>query len=135
MRFKSFYPLMSLMSLWFVLFARTPVHAEKTTYSIQAGTFKEFGYAKNEVDKLTKAGLHVFYRHEDRANREEWFRVYVGKYSSRGEPLREARRLKQHRLITNYAIKILNESEESVSKPFIAKTDYDALCSPRTVSL
>lgn len=78
---------------------------------------------KKEVDKLTKAGLHVFCRHEDRANREEWFRVYVGKYSSRGEALREARRLKQRRLIIDYAIKILNESEESASKPFIEKTD------------
>ncbi len=84
---------MSLMSLWLVLFAWTPVYAEKATYSILAGAFKELGYAKNEVDKLTKAGLHVFCRHEDRANQEEWFRIYVGKYSSRGKALREARRM------------------------------------------
>lgn len=131
MRFEYFF---ALLFLWIVLFAWTPSHADKTSYSIQVGAFKELRYAINEVNKLMPAGLHVFYRHEDTANRGEWFRVYVEKFSNRGEAVREAIRLKQRGLINDYTIKILNEAEERVSKPSVEKTESRLVIKKITLS-
>ena len=124
----------ALLFLWLVLFTWTPAHAEKTSYLIQVGAFKELRYAINEVNKLTRAGLHVFYRHENTANQGEWFRVYVEKFSNRGEAVREAIRLKQRGLINDYTIKIIKEEEERVSKPFVKKTESRLVINKITLS-
>ena len=94
----------------------TPTHADKTSYSIQVGAFKELRWAINEVNKLEEAGLHVFYRREDIGKGGGGYRVYVEKYAKREEAEREAKRLKQLRLINDFTIKIISEAEAHRSK-------------------
>jgi SPOR domain len=120
MRFESFIPL-SFLGLALMIWS--PAHADKTSYSIKVGAFKELRYAINEVNKFKQAGLNVFYRREDIEKGGSWYRVYVEKYPERGEAEREAKRLKQRRLIDDYTIIILSEAEERPSGTTWEKAD------------
>ena len=107
-RFESFIP---FAFLWLVLMIWSPAHADKKTYSIQVGAFRELRYALHEVIKLEGAGLHAFYRREGLEKGGVWYRVYVEKYPEREGAEREAKRLKQRRLINDFTIKIISETE------------------------
>ena len=113
MRFEPFIP---LLSLWLVLITWFPAQADKTSYSIQVGAYKELRYAINEVNKLERAGLHVFYRREGLDKGGVWYRVYVETFPEREKAEREAKRLKKRRLIHDFTIKMIIEKKEQPSE-------------------
>ena len=131
MRFE---PFIHLLSLWLVLFIWPPVHADQTSYSIQVGAYKELRYAIKEVDKLKGAGLRVFFRHEGLENGRPWYRVYVEKYPEREDAEREAKRLKKLRLINEFTIKMISETEARPPKAAGEKIDPKLVINGITLS-
>jgi hypothetical protein len=117
-----------------VLIIWSPAQADKASYSIQVGAYKELRWVTDEVNKLKGAGLHVFYRREDFDEQGGWYRLYIENYSEREEAEREAKRLKQRGLINDYTIKILYDAGDRPPRTSREKVDPKLVIKKITLS-
>ena len=77
----------------------------KGAYTIQVSSCKQQQSAVHEMDRLKKQGCDVFYRYERTKESTHWYRVYVGRYGSKEEALKEAEALKAKGSISEYRIR------------------------------
>ncbi|MFH1349441.1 MAG: SPOR domain-containing protein [Pseudomonadota bacterium] len=80
-------------------------------FSIQVGAFTDLQYALNEIDRFKRTGRDAFHNYETTKQKERYYRVYIGKYGSRVEAEKEARKFKKLGLISGYQIRALNLKE------------------------
>lgn len=99
--------MLHLSSTW-----RSARGAEKF-YSIQIAATKDLDTAMKTVDEMAKLGHNAFYREEEIKGKGRWYRVYVERYTSKGEAEKEAKALKGLGLISDYSIKALEGSEKT----------------------
>jgi hypothetical protein len=113
----------SVLCLCFVIDLSGPASAEPVVYCLQIGAYRERRYAEYELMKLKKIGKNAFYRHEKIKDRGMWYKVYIESFESKGEARKEAKRLKQQQIISNYLIKALDEKKEPVAAKKNVKAD------------
>lgn len=112
--------LIPLLCLWLLFNIPTSAYAGRIVFSIQIGAYRELRYASEEIDKLKKSGLDVFYRHEDAGKKGKLYRVYIEKYQDKKGAEKAAQELKQHRVIEDYIIKTIQDGE-AFSPPLVIK--------------
>jgi len=74
-------------------------------YSIQVGAYKSIRVAVNEVMKLRQAGYDAFWKRGPEGGRDKLYRVIVPGHVSFTETKREAQRLKERGLISDYFVR------------------------------
>lgn len=82
-------------------------------YSIQIAATRDLDTAVKTVDEMGKLGHNAFYREETIVGKGRWYRVYVERYTSKGEAEKEAKALKSLGLISDYSIKALQGQENA----------------------
>jgi hypothetical protein len=113
----------SVLCLCLVIDLSGPASAEPVAYCLQIGAYRERKHAEHELMKLKKIGKNAFYRHEKIKDRGMWYKVYIERFESKGEARKEAKRLKQQQIISNYLIKALDERKEPVAAKKNVKAD------------
>ena len=78
-------------------------YAEKRFYSIQVGAVKKLDDAVNMADGLKSRGHNPFYRYETVKGKGKWYRVYIERFGSKGDAEKEAKRLMERNLISDYS--------------------------------
>jgi cell division septation protein DedD len=81
--------------------------AEKTEqpyFSLHVGSFRELQNASAEEERLTSSGLDAFRKKVAIPGKGEWFRLYVGKHSTRDEALARGKELKAKGIIEDYVV-------------------------------
>ena len=81
--------------------------AQQSYYSIHVSSHKQQAKAVSEVNKLNARGLEAFYRHVDVQGKGKWYRIFVGKFTTKNEALQEVNRLKKMEVSKYFAIKQL----------------------------
>lgn len=71
--------------LFMALFISGILHAEPSFYSIQTSSNKYLKSAEAEVEKLKAEGFKSFYRYESIKDHGNWYKVYIGKYTTMEE--------------------------------------------------
>ncbi|MBW2030418.1 MAG: SPOR domain-containing protein [Deltaproteobacteria bacterium] len=74
-------------------------------YSIQVGAYESISVAVNEVMKLRQAGYDAFWKRGPEGGRDKLYRVIVVGHVSFAETKREAQRLKERGLISDYFVR------------------------------
>jgi len=90
--------------------ASFPAYAQDKFFSILISSNKNINSAVEDISRLKKLGHDAFYRDDSIKGKGKWYRVYVGKYESKGEAKEEAKRLKKAGLLSDYSIKALDET-------------------------
>ena len=88
-----------------VLCLSRPAWAEKRSYSLQIGAYRDIKGAQKVVSEMKKLGHHAFFQKETIKNKGRWFRVYIEKYPSKAEACKEGKVLKELGLISEYAVR------------------------------
>ncbi len=96
--------LMLLLNTW-----SSQAYADEMYYSIHLSSCKDINNAGREVLELKDAGYDAFYKYESVKGKGKWYRIYVGKYSSKNEAEKEAETLKKLNLISYFAIRTVSE--------------------------
>lgn len=79
-------------------------------FSIQIHAFRDHERAADSVKDLKKSGHEAFFRLEEVRGKEEWYRVYIGRFENRGEAVEAAKRLKDRGLIPgSFMVRSLRE--------------------------
>jgi len=112
---RLFIPLLFSSVLTFSSFLSS-AYAENRYYSIQLGAFKKLHRAENLINSLKAAGYSAIYSYKSVKDQGRWYRVYLGKYKSRGEAEKWAKELIDKRIISNYYIRALISEAQSPIK-------------------
>ena len=92
-----------------------PVSGETTaSYAIQVDVFKDLQNATKRTELLKEKGLDAFWKEETRHGESRRYIVYIGRYPSRDEARKEAKRLKQEGLLVDYWIKTLKPADPGI---------------------
>ena len=111
----------AILSIFFAPSLLYTAYAEKKFYSIQVAAFKKLDDAVNMADGLKSRGHNAFYRYETVKGKGKWYRVYLEKFGSKGDAQKEAKRLMEQNLISDYIIRMLVDEKKSVLKNAIEK--------------
>lgn len=114
--FNHFLRIIAISSIFLLPNLSSMVHAEKRYYSIQLGSFRELNNASSMVNDLKRLGHNAFYRYETVKGKGKLYRVYIERYRSRKEAVKEAKTLKKLELISDYAIKAIDEIAQDGSR-------------------
>ena len=83
-----------------------------SSYTIQVETFTEKQKAVNKTESLKKKGLDAFWKETRASGKAARYVVYIGTYESKDDAQKEARRLKQERVLADYSIQTLKTAEQ-----------------------
>ncbi|MBF0530046.1 MAG: SPOR domain-containing protein, partial [Deltaproteobacteria bacterium] len=89
------------------------VQAADRYYSIQVGAYKTAERANKEVNTFKNKGLESFSRREPAGDKGMWYRVYIGKFTSKNSAATKAAQLKSDGLISDFDIKAIGLAEVS----------------------
>jgi hypothetical protein len=108
-----------------------------SSYTIQAETFKERQKAVTRTEGLNKKGLDAFWKETRPSGKAARYVVYIGKYESREEAQKEARRLKQEGVLADYSVQTLKTADQrkppqEQKEPTPQKTESDLVISDVT---
>ncbi len=87
------------------------------SYGIQVGAYRDLDNAVAQVNYLKRLGYEAFYRYETVKDKGKWYRVYIGKYSTRKSAQEEARVLNDLELIDAYSIRLLRGEPSMAAAP------------------
>ena len=113
--------ILMILSMFFLPGLLYTAYAEKRFYSIQVGAVRKLDDAVNMIDSLKRGGHNVFYRYEKVKGKGEWYRVYIERFGSKEDAEKEAKRLMEQNLISDYIIRMLSDEKKSVLKNEIEK--------------
>lgn len=113
--------ILTILSIFFLPGLLYTAYAEKIFYSIQVGAVRKLDDAVNMADNLKSRGHNAFYRYETLKGKGKWHRVYIERFGSKGDAEKEAKRLMELNLISDYIIRMLNDEKKSVLKNEIEK--------------
>ena len=82
-----------------------PVYALNEVYALHVSSYKSAGNAEAAVADYRARGLPSFVRYENIPGKGMWHRVYLGRFSSRGEAAEQGRLLKSQGTIDYYSVK------------------------------
>jgi hypothetical protein len=91
------------------------VNAQKSEfYTIQTGAYMDFKSVESAMAELKANGMEAFYRFESVAEKGAcYYRIFVGKYSSKGEADHAALKLKGSEGISDAFVKLLSTLEDT----------------------
>ncbi|MBW2302188.1 MAG: SPOR domain-containing protein [Deltaproteobacteria bacterium] len=98
-------PAVVLVSALLLLLPARASYPEGKYFSIQVGAYHEEKGAKRMVADLRRLGHDAFYREETGRGGVKFYRVYIERFRSRREALREGRILKNLGLIADFTVK------------------------------
>jgi cell division septation protein DedD len=85
----------------------------KTFYSIRLASYQNKEAAVKRVNELKKLGHHAFMRTVNLGHKGTWHRVYIERYDTRAEAVKEARNFNHLELISEYGIDPIYEKSTS----------------------
>jgi len=97
-----------------------PVQA-KTLYSIRLGSYKDKAEAVKMLNELKKLGHNAFIKTVNLKDSGTWHRVYIERYNTRAEAVKEAKVFKKLELISEYGIDPIYEKENPEDKKPLTK--------------
>ena len=74
-------------------------------FFLQVGAMKERIHAEQMVENLQKAGYHARFSHESIKNTGPWYRIYIEGYGSRASAEKDAKKLLESGMISDYALR------------------------------
>lgn len=89
----------------------------KTFYSIRLGSYKDKAEAVKMLNELKKLGHNAFIKTVDLKGSGSWHRVYIERYNTRAEAVKEARIFKKLELIFEFGIDPIYEKDKTEEKP------------------
>lgn len=95
----------------------TGLLAAESGFGLQVAAYKTELSAKKEIDKWRKAGHTTFYRHENVKKIGRWYRVYLGPFDSSASAKKQALKLREKGVLTNYFIRSLKTVPPLKPKP------------------
>ena len=100
---------------YFLLSSVNPSHGEEPFFSIALSKFNSEHDASREESRLKNSGHNAFYRKEKNPSGEGTvYQVYIEKYNSRDEAEKEAIVLKDLELISDYKVREVRETPQTV---------------------
>ncbi len=88
----------------------------KTLYSIRLGSYKDRAEAVKMLNELKKLGHNAFIKTVELKGSGTWHRVYIERYDTRAEAVKEARVFQKLELITEYGIDPIYEEQKTADK-------------------
>ena len=111
-----------LHSVLIILFLTTllpffhPSVQAKTFYSIRLGSYKDKKEAVKMLNELKKLGHNAFIKTVNLKDSGTWHRVYIERYDTRAEAVKEARVFKKLELIFEFGIDPIYEKDKTEEK-------------------
>ena len=118
--FRGYRKLVHLGTAMLLVLAWTTLASSQEVYTIHVSSYRNQGDAEQETADFRLRGLESFTRKENVADQGVWFRVYVGRFATRGRALALAELLKERGLLSvhsNYRVMQLNVSDNLAAEP------------------
>ena len=80
-------------------------------YSIQVASYEMRSNALNAIESFKKLDMDTFLQPKEIPGRGQMYRIYIGRYSSKGEAKMAAEQLKSKKLIENYYCRLIKRSD------------------------
>lgn len=93
----------------------------KTFYSIRLGSYKDKAEAVKMLNELKKLGHNAFIKTVNLKGTGIWHRVYIERYNTRAEAVKEARLFKKLELIFEFGIDPIYEKGKTADKKPVPK--------------